>query len=521
MATGTTAPTERRQWFDNDGAPLAGGKVYYYRAGLATLATVYQDADLTTTHTNPVVLDSAGRAAIFLAPGAYDVQVKTSADALIYQVLGVLALAAYTLNDTIDGVAGENLAKDAAVFLSDGSGGRTAGRWYMTDADAAATSTTPEQIGIVVSTSIIVGSSGSIRRDGRAVDMTGPLTPGALYYVSATPGGLTTSAPANARLVGQADTTTSLVMAPQTASLPAGRVTAGSFPSGIYVFPAAVHAVGPLGVGTTTPAAKVAINGGLHVGGDSDPGDNNAAVDGTLAVAGNTTIGGGSSGGRVTVNQAVNGSGLALYIQSLTRAAAERIVELSGGTAGQETYSLVSGHWNVGAAGTEALPALTLASDTDTGARLKAANSWGFSSNGAEVASFGAGFWAMAAALFGTAVISPTALVSGTTTSNWAPTGFSTALVVRVANNDGLDVVTLTGLAGGAAGRIVLLFNIDGTQSLRLLHEGALSTAANRFACGEADNSSYVSVPPETGVLLWYDGTSSRWRVISGASIVG
>jgi len=38
---------------------------------------------------------------------------------------------------------------------------------------------------------------------------------------------------------------------------------------------------GSIGIGTTTPAAKLAINGGVHVGGDSDPGDNNLLVDGT------------------------------------------------------------------------------------------------------------------------------------------------------------------------------------------------------------------------------------------------
>lgn len=49
---------------------------------------------------------------------------------------------------------------------------------------------------------------------------------------------------------------------------------------------------GNVGIGTTTPGAKLAINGGLHVGGDSDPGDNNLLVDGTLAVTGNSTLSG-------------------------------------------------------------------------------------------------------------------------------------------------------------------------------------------------------------------------------------
>lgn len=37
---------------------------------------------------------------------------------------------------------------------------------------------------------------------------------------------------------------------------------------------------GNVGIGTSSPGAKLSINGGLHVGGDSDPGDNNLDVDG-------------------------------------------------------------------------------------------------------------------------------------------------------------------------------------------------------------------------------------------------
>jgi hypothetical protein len=46
-----------------------------------------------------------------------------------------------------------------------------------------------------------------------------------------------------------------------------------------------------LGVGTSSPAAKVAINGGLHVGGDSDPGDNNLLVDGAVMLERSATSG--------------------------------------------------------------------------------------------------------------------------------------------------------------------------------------------------------------------------------------
>jgi len=45
-----------------------------------------------------------------------------------------------------------------------------------------------------------------------------------------------------------------------------------------------VDAAGNVGIGTAAPAAKLAINGGLHVGGDSDPGDDNLYVDGSIRV---------------------------------------------------------------------------------------------------------------------------------------------------------------------------------------------------------------------------------------------
>lgn len=47
---------------------------------------------------------------------------------------------------------------------------------------------------------------------------------------------------------------------------------------------------GNVGVGTIAPLSKLSINGGLHVGGDSDAGDNNALIDGTLDVTGLPTF---------------------------------------------------------------------------------------------------------------------------------------------------------------------------------------------------------------------------------------
>lgn len=55
--------------FDSNGAPLAGGKLYSYAAGTSTPLATYQDEQLTTPHTNPVILDASGEATIFIEDG--------------------------------------------------------------------------------------------------------------------------------------------------------------------------------------------------------------------------------------------------------------------------------------------------------------------------------------------------------------------------------------------------------------------------------------------------------------------
>jgi len=49
------------QFFDNNGAILSGGLVYTYTAGTTTAQAAYTTSSGSTAHTNPIVLDSAGR----------------------------------------------------------------------------------------------------------------------------------------------------------------------------------------------------------------------------------------------------------------------------------------------------------------------------------------------------------------------------------------------------------------------------------------------------------------------------
>ena len=65
------------QFFDNNGNPLTGGKLYTYAAGTTTPQATYTSAAGSTFHTNPIVLDAAGR-----VPGSSEIWL---ADSQIYK----------------------------------------------------------------------------------------------------------------------------------------------------------------------------------------------------------------------------------------------------------------------------------------------------------------------------------------------------------------------------------------------------------------------------------------------------
>jgi hypothetical protein len=49
------------QFFDNSGNVLTGGKIYTYEAGTTTPLASYTSSSGNTAHTNPIVLNAAGR----------------------------------------------------------------------------------------------------------------------------------------------------------------------------------------------------------------------------------------------------------------------------------------------------------------------------------------------------------------------------------------------------------------------------------------------------------------------------
>jgi hypothetical protein len=74
------------QFFTNNGVPLTGGKLYTYAAGTTTPQATYTSSSGVTAHTNPIILDSAGRVPggeIWLAAPSYKFILNTSTDVLI------------------------------------------------------------------------------------------------------------------------------------------------------------------------------------------------------------------------------------------------------------------------------------------------------------------------------------------------------------------------------------------------------------------------------------------------------
>lgn len=100
------------QFFDDNGNPLSGGKVYTYAAGTTTPLATYTTSAGTVANTNPIILDAAGRTSneIWLAVGTlYKFVVQTSLSVLIGTYDGLPAINdPYSINALLGGITGTN-----------------------------------------------------------------------------------------------------------------------------------------------------------------------------------------------------------------------------------------------------------------------------------------------------------------------------------------------------------------------------------------------------------------------------
>lgn len=103
-----------QQFFTDTGTPLSGGKLYSYEAGTTTPQTTYTSASGSTAHTNPIILNSAGRVAtgeIWLTAGSnYKFVLKTSTD---------ITIATW---DNISGINGTGITSNASSIQYDPAG---------------------------------------------------------------------------------------------------------------------------------------------------------------------------------------------------------------------------------------------------------------------------------------------------------------------------------------------------------------------------------------------------------------
>jgi hypothetical protein len=89
------------QFFTNTGAVLTGGKLYTYAAGTTTPQSTYTTSAGSTAHTNPIVMDSAGRVPsggeIWVSSASYKFVLKDSTDVLIATYDNVSGVGATTV----------------------------------------------------------------------------------------------------------------------------------------------------------------------------------------------------------------------------------------------------------------------------------------------------------------------------------------------------------------------------------------------------------------------------------------
>ena len=275
----TVCPPPKFVGLDNSGNPLSSGKLYSYLAGTSTPAATYSDSTLATPNANPTILDAGGRASVYLSASSYKFVLKSSADATIYTQDNVISSAPYNVDLDVPITAGETLTSGQAIYLSDGTGARTAGQWYLTDSDTAAYSTLP--ITGFVTTDVASGATGSVRLLGEAT-VPGALSVGSTYYLSGTPGALSTSAGTFAKAMGVADSATTLIMTVQQTVSSTGNLLV----SGTLTVTGATALQSTLAVTGATTLSSTLASGALTVTG-------NETVSGTLAVTGITTLTGG------------------------------------------------------------------------------------------------------------------------------------------------------------------------------------------------------------------------------------
>ncbi len=139
-----------QQFLDNSGDPLTGGLLYTYAAGTTTPQNTFTTAAGTTPHSNPIIMDAAGRleSEVWLTGGvAYKFVLRDSTGALIGTYADLYGINVLSANG-VEWVDVLNTPTTLAGYgITNGLSTTAAAATYAPIADAALTGTTTVQDG--------------------------------------------------------------------------------------------------------------------------------------------------------------------------------------------------------------------------------------------------------------------------------------------------------------------------------------------------------------------------------------
>lgn len=120
--TATLAPLPIYQFFDDNGDPLVGGKLYTYEAGTTTPLATYTDATGTQQHTNPVILDSRGESSVWLSNDEYKFILRDANNVEIWTVDNISPTVSYATLAAFESALAGSTGSSLVGFMQGGSG---------------------------------------------------------------------------------------------------------------------------------------------------------------------------------------------------------------------------------------------------------------------------------------------------------------------------------------------------------------------------------------------------------------
>jgi len=124
-------PPGQTTYFDANGAPLAGGSVYYFIPNTSTPKNTWSDPYGNTLNPNPVILDAAGRCTVY-GEGQYTQAVYDSLGNLQFTALSQDLLQLFSLPATTRIALSGNTSYYVATTGSDSTGNGTSGNPWAT-----------------------------------------------------------------------------------------------------------------------------------------------------------------------------------------------------------------------------------------------------------------------------------------------------------------------------------------------------------------------------------------------------